>query len=500
MYGVDGMEIAVEADVSDGLPVFSLVGYLSSSVKEAGERVRTAIKNSGYRLPPKRITINLSPADTKKDGSGFDLPIACAVLSACGNAPAHPLDHTMIIGELGLDGSVKPVPGVLPMLFHAAKNGVTQCIVPKGNVNEAALVRDLSVIGVESLSETMRFLLGQAEITPVSNLCETLYKNDLPEPLDFADVRGQESLKRGMEIAVAGFHNVLMTGAAGAGKSMLAKRLPSIMPRLSMEESIEVTKLYSVRGLLKDSCALVTRRPFRAPHHTVSSQALVGGGLIPRPGEVSLAHNGVLFLDELPEFNKNVLEVLRQPLEDRAVMICRVGGTFTFPADFMLVCAMNPCPCGNYPDLNRCQCSPLMIRRYQGRVSGPLLDRIDINMEVKPLGREELFSGKTGESSESIRARVERARRIQEKRYAEDGIHFNSQLSGNLIQKYISIDSSCETLLAESFRKNGLSARGIHRILKLSRTIADLEESPDILAKHLQEAIFFRNSGLGVQN
>ena len=496
LRGIDGTEINVEADVSDGLPMFTMVGYLSSSVKEASERVRTALKNSGYIFPPRRITVNLSPADIKKDGAGFDLPIALAILLSSEVTASVPLDQTLVLGELGLNGDVKPIPGVLPMVFRAASSGIKRCIVPEENVEEAALVKGLFVIGVKTLREAVEYVSGNIDIPPVHDLCDRLYETPRELNIDFSDIRGQESLKRGMEIAAAGFHNVLMTGAAGAGKSMLAKRLPTIMPRLSVEESIEVTKIYSTLGLLSERGALVTERPFRSPHHTVSSFALVGGGKNPRPGEVSLAHNGVLFLDELPEFGKNTLEVLRQPIEDRRVTISRVNASLIFPADFMLVCAMNPCPCGNYPDKKRCRCTPVMIKNYQSRVSGPLLDRIDINMEVKPVKSDAIFAEGDGEKSAVIRARVEEARMIQKKRYRDDGIFFNSQLEGNLIKKYIQLDPAEEELLKQVFYEKELSARGTHRILKLSRTIADLAGSERIKREHLMEAIFYRNSGI----
>ena len=499
LRGIDGTEIVVEADISDGLPTFTMVGYLSSSVKEASERVRTALKNSGFTFPPKRITVNLSPADIKKDGAGFDLPIALAILLSSGLSPEVSLDETLVLGELGLNGDLKPIPGVLPMVFHAAENGIRSCIVPKENVEEAALVKGLSVIGAATLNEAVDYISGALKIKPVQNLCDRLYESPQELKIDFSDIHGQETLKRGMEIAAAGFHNVLMTGAAGAGKSMLAKRLPTIMPRLSVEESIEVTKIYSTLGLLSERGALVTERPFRSPHHTVSSFALVGGGVNPRPGEVSLAHNGVLFLDELPEFGKNALEVLRQPIEDRKVTISRVNASYIFPADFMLVCAMNPCPCGHFPDRKRCRCTPVMIKKYQSRVSGPLLDRIDINMEVKPVKSDDIFAEGNGERSEIIRARVEDARMIQKRRYENDGIFFNSQLEGNLIKKFIRLDPEEEALLKQVFTEKELSARGTHRILKLSRTIADLSGSERIKREHLMEAIFYRNNGLSYE-
>lgn len=494
VLGVDGTTISVESDVNDGLPMFTMVGYLSSSVKEAGERVRTALKNSGYHMPPKRITINLSPANIRKDGSGYDLAIAVAIVLSMGILPEIDMEKTVVIGELSLDGTVKKINGVLPMVYHAYQNGFRICIVPKENMEEAALVEGIKVIGVSTLGESIEYIQGLTDIPPyVSGEIEKIAALTGKES-DFSDIKGQETLKRGMEIAAAGFHNVLMTGAAGAGKSMMAKRLPTILPELSFKERIEVTKIYSISGLLKDTTRLISKRPFRAPHHTISNYALVGGGLNPKPGEVSLAHNGVLFLDELPEFNKNVLEVMRQPLEDRKITISRVNSSYDFPADFMLVAAMNPCPCGNYPDMKKCICTPNQIRRYQGKISGPLLDRIDINMEVRPIKYNELFGTGGGDCSEVIRKRVEKATAIQKMRYREEGICFNSQLEGGLIKKYIKLNHEVETLLKDTFIQKGLSARGTYRVLKLARTIADLENTENIEYKHLQEAIFYRNS------
>lgn len=493
VYGVDGMAVNVEADVHDGLPAFTMVGYLSSSVKEAGERVRTALKNSGYFLPPKRITINLSPADIKKDGSGFDLPIGIAVLISIGIVPEIDMDNVVILGELGLDGKVKPISGVLPMVHFCYKKGIEYCVVPKENMGEALLVEGMKVVGVETFRDAVDFIQGNSDISPQTDKRGFIDGENKGYGVDFADIKGQQVLKRGMEIAAAGFHNVLMTGAAGAGKSMIAKRLPTIMPKLTFEESIEVTKIYSINGMLSDNDSLISERPFRSPHHTISNYALIGGGRTPRPGEVSLAHNGVLFLDEIPEFNKNVLEVMRQPLEDRKITISRVNATYVFPADFMLVAAMNPCPCGFYPNIKKCICNPIQIKRYQGKISGPLLDRIDINIEVKPINYNELFSDGTEECSEVIRGRVENAINIQRNRYKEEGIAFNSQLDGKLIKKYIYLDEREEELLKKTFNTMELSARGTHRILKLSRTIADLEESEKIKETHLMEAIFYRN-------
>lgn len=497
VLGMDGTIISVEADVNDGLPMFTMVGYLSSSVKEAGERVRTALKNSGYHMPPKRVTINLSPADIRKDGSGFDLPIAISVLLSFGITPVIDLEKTVIIGELGLDGEVKAVNGVLSMVHHCKKEGISLAIVPYDNINEAKLVNDMKIVGVSTLDEAACFIQGiscEQKVIISSNKKNITLSCSEALP-DYSEIKGQEMLKRGMEIAAAGFHNVLMSGAAGAGKSMMAKRLPTIMPRLNFQQSIEVTKIYSISGLLNDNKSLMDVPPFRAPHHTVSNKALVGGGAVPKPGEVSLAHNGVLFLDELPEFNKNVLEVLRQPLEDKHITISRVNATYKFPADFMLVAAMNLCPCGNFPNIKKCNCSPLQIKKYQSKISGPLMDRIDINMEVKPVKYQELFDIGKGESSKSIRCRVEMAREIQNRRYKNEAINFNSQLNGSLINKYIKLGDGEQKILEDVFKRYELSARGMYRILKLARTIADLDSSDKITEKHLVEAVFYRNNG-----
>lgn len=496
VIGIDGAVVNVEADVSDGLPMFIMVGYLSSSVKEAGERVRTALKNSGYHMPPKRVTINISPANIRKDGTGFDLPIAVAILLCLGITPSINMDRLMITGEMGLDGIIKPVPGILPMIYGGKQQGCDTCIVPYENVNEASLVKDMKVIGVKSLAQTINYIQGTEDIQPVF-FDEDKFKNEAvySGQSDFADVKGQEALKRGMEIAVSGFHNVLMRGAAGAGKSMIAKRLPTIMPSLTFGESVELTKIYSISGMTDNSNVLVTKRPFRSPHHTITTKGLIGGGLYPKPGEISLAHKGVLFLDELPEFNKNVIEVLRQPLEDRRVLISRVNASYVFPSDFMLVAAMNPCPCGYYPD-RRCTCTEMMRKKYQAKISGPLMDRIDICIDVKAVEYENLFRDGKEERSEKIRERVERARAIQAKRYKTEGILFNSQLEGALVRKYISLGENEEALIKKHFMKLGMSARGLNRILKLSRTIADISGSTKIKQEHIIEALFYKNAGV----
>lgn len=496
--GVDGTIISVESDISEGLPTFTLVGYLAASVKEAGERVKTALKNSNYILPAKRITVNLSPADIRKDGSGFDLPIALGVLLSMGRIEQIDLNKTLVVGELSLSGEVCPINGILPMIHHAYKSGITNCIVPYENAKEALLIEGMRVIGVKTLKEAYEYVTGEIEYE--LNDYEMFKKYDdnaSRDCVDFSEIKGQPIMKRGMEIAAAGAHNILMTGVAGAGKSMLAKRLPTILPELSFEESIEVTKIYSVMGLLKNQKSLIKNRPFRSPHHTISANALCGGGSIPKPGELSLAHNGVLFLDELPEFSKNALESMRQPLEDKKITISRVNAKYEFPSNVMLVAAMNPCPCGYYPNLKKCTCSPLSIKRYQERISGPLLDRIDIMLNVKSVDYEDLFSfGNKEETSFEIRKRVERARSIQSQRYKSEQFNTNSGLEGSKVKEYIKLNDECENVLKDCFGKMELSARSTFRIIKVARTIADLCDAEDIDVEHLKEAIFFRNGGV----
>lgn len=491
VQGVDGTIITVEADVSDGLPMFAMVGYLSSSVKEAGERVRTSLKNSGFLMPPKRITINLSPADVRKDGTGFDLPIAIAILLCMGKNSKLDISNTVIVGELGLDGCVQKIPGILPMVYHAAKEGYEACIVPYENKKEAELVDGIKIVPVKNLLEAIDYICtGNIDI-PHDEKTED--NNNLTS-VDFSEIKGQNVLKRGMEIAAASMFNVLLSGAQGSGKSMIARRLPTILPQMTFDESVEVTKIYSVSGKLDNSCSLIRQRPFRAPHHTISVKGLCGGGSIPKPGEVSLAHNGVLFLDEIAEFNKTVLEVMRQPMEDGQILISRVNGSYIFPANFMMVAAQNPCPCGNYPNMKKCTCTPNEIRKYQNKISGPLLDRIDINMQVEPVSYEDIFSIPEGEKSELIRYRVEDAVEIQKKRFEDEIINYNSQLSGKLIKKYIKLGDKQEEILKKSFADMELSARGTYRILKIARTIADLSHNDEISSDNIKEAIFYRNN------
>ena len=492
VLGLAGVRVQVETDISDGLPMLTMVGYLSSCVREAGERVRTALKNSGYSLPPKRITINLSPADIRKDGTGFDLPIAAGILSAMGIIPTDRLEDTLIVGELSLDGAVNPINGILPLVHFAGNEGIKRCIVPYENANEAALISAIEVIPVKNINELADYMNGALEISPVKADVESLFRQEMEYDCDFSDVIGQEVLKRGVEIAAAGLHNILMTGAAGAGKSMIAKRIPTILPGLTFDESLEITKIYSVAGMLGDGRSLIATRPFRSPHHTISQAALSGGGAPIRPGEISLSHNGVLFLDELPEFPRNVLETLRQPLEDREIHISRINNTYTFPADFMLVAARNACPCGHYPDMSKCTCSYGMIRKYQMKVSGPLLDRIDIYVEAMPVKADSLFQERVSESSETIRERVADARKLQAIRYKNERINYNSQLQGGMTDRYIRISKGDEDFARAAFESMELSMRGWQRLLKVSRTIADLAGDSEIREEHLKEAVFFR--------
>jgi magnesium chelatase family protein len=499
--GIASYLMQVEVDVSDGLPSFNMVGFMSGEVREAGERVKVALRNVGSGVPPAKVTINLSPVDIRKTGVVIDLPVAVGIMAATGEIDGEILKDTVVLGELGLDGDVKPVKGILPIVARAKEQGFDRVILPKSNAKEGAVIDGISIIGVSSLQEVVMYLTAPESerdsiIHPTHVDVKKIFEESEADAddLDFAEINGQAAVKRAAEIAAAGFHHLMIIGPPGAGKSMVAKRIPTILPPLSLEESLEVSTIYSVAGMLSEEQALITKRPFMSTHHLVTETALVGGGTVPRPGIISLAHRGVLFLDEMPEFPKAKLDLLRQPLEDRNIHIVRNRGTYTYPADFQLVGALNPCPCGYYPDRNRCKCTPNEIRRYLGHISGPILDRVDICVEAPRVDIGDLASNNrsANESSRAIRERVLRVREIQKERFTGTSLKFNSEMSPRDIEKFCRLGNRESAYLESAFCSMELSARAYHKILRIARTIADIDGSEDIKQIHLMEAVSYR--------
>lgn len=499
VYGVCSHLIEVEADVSQGLPCFQIVGLPGSEVREARDRVKVALKNVGIKLPPVCININLSPADLPKNGTLFDLPVAVGILIALGELSQESVQDTLLLGELGLSGELKPVKGVLPIVREAAKRGIKRCLLPEENAWEGALIGEMESVGMRDVKEAVDYLAGKLKKSAVGRegadrLSRMLSGAEVSGQPDFSEISGQQGLKRAAEVAAAGFHNLLIIGAPGSGKTMLARRIPSILPPLSLEEGLEVSTIYSISGLLQSVGSLKMTRPFLNPHHTITGRALAGGGRIPAPGVISLAHRGVLFLDELPEFKRETLDILRQPLEDKQVQIARSSGSYVYPADFMLVGAMNPCPCGFYPDRKKCRCTPYEVRRYLSRVSGPILDRMDICVEALPMQFAQLAGGGREESSARVRERVMAARERQTARFAGTSLHFNADMRTGEVERFCVLGKKERAYMEKMFAAMQLSARAYHRILKVARTIADLEDSGQIGELHLAEAICYRQS------
>jgi magnesium chelatase family protein len=498
VIGIDAFLVEVEVDITSGLPTFTTVGLPEASVKESKERVKSAINNSGYTFPDDRITVNLAPAHIKKEGTGFDLPIALGILTATQIISQSIISKYLVLGELSLDGRIKPVKGSLPMAIAAKNARYEGIIVPYDNGREASVVEGITVLPAKTLSQLVSFFRGFSKIKPEKTDVSHIFNRGNPFEVDFSEVKGQEHVKRSLEVAAAGGHNLIMIGPPGSGKTMLAKRVPTILPPITFEEAIETTKIFSVIGMLPKDEALITKRPFRSPHHTISDAGLIGGGHIPRPGEVSLAHNGVLFLDELSEFKKHVLEVLRQPLEDLQVTISRAALTLTYPSSFMLIAAMNPCPCGYFSDpKHECRCTYPQIHRYRSKISGPLMDRIDIHVEVPAVPYKDLVGEPNAESSENIRARVASARARQFERFKKTKIYCNAQMINRHIKKHCRIDEASCDLLESAIDKLGLSARAYNRILKIARTIADLDDTSDISVDHIAEAVQYRSLDRG---